>query len=561
MRLPLDYKESVPRSVRNLSHEKRTTFNAGVVIPIMFEKIFPNDKFEIDFSTLLQSNPLVAPLMGQYVLQTNFFFEPDSNLYGWMDNNSKLLSSEILAKKRHTIGSEYLPYNDFSSYEEGTKLSTLVNNAVVRGSLLDYIGVPVYTFPEITWYDENDICADRVLAYLDIIRTYYMPSQTVASLYVRENRSPNSQLGAIGREDLDNLFKFLRNADDGVNLSDVSWSNTSTVNMPSIGNYLYDICNGGLFCVPYLPDMMRNLLLNVESSKINVEVQNGQFSIDTLRFRNKLQRLVDRYDISGGRFSNWLRTVWGTSGGKRLDIPQLIGSTSLTIDPSNITSTANTYTDTASGVTGSEIGQLAGNINQSNFKAKDRNKNFKFYFSSNEPGTLVCCVSLIPKVDYSQGFDKGITDTLFADDYKPQFAQLGYQDVPISKYTTLPTVDFVTDEANVSYSNDLDSVVGKQIAWMDLMSNVNRVHGEFADGGYYQSWVLRRRYTDVIYSDSTRTVPTLTQRNYPSYYVDPRQYTYMFANTDFTDDNFMFQIAFDIRAVRPIGKRFMPTLE
>ena len=329
--------------------------------------------------------------------------------------------------------------------------------------------------------------------------------------------------------------------------------------MPNISSYLYDICKGGLFCVPYLPDMMRNLLLQIESSKINVQVTDGQFSIDTLRFRNKLQRLVDRYDISGGRFSNWLRTVWGTSGGKRLDIPQLIGSTSLIIDPSNITSTANTYTDTASGASGSEIGQLAGNINQSNFKAKDRDKNFKFYFSSNEPGTLVCCVALIPKVDYSQGFDKGITDVLFADDYKPQFAQLGYQDVPFSDYTTISKIN-VAD--NVFPEPKLDDVVGKQIAWMSLMSNVNRVHGEFSSGGYYETWVLKRRYSSVNeYFDDARIKPRNVTIAYPSYYVDPREYTYMFANTDFTDDNFMFQIAFDIRAIRPIGKRFMPTLE
>lgn len=553
MRLPLDFKENVPRSVRNLSLEKRTTFNAGVVIPILFEKIYPNDKFEIDFSTLLQSNPLVAPLMGQYVLQTNFFFEPDSNLYGWLDNNAKLLASEIIAKKRHTLGPNALPhYID----DSGVSYDTAFQNPCCRGSVLDYIGFPVCSFPNKSWYNNNGdgIVADRLLAYLDIIRTYYMPTQTSSVLYVRENSNPDSQLGAVSRQDLDNLFRFLRNQQDGLKLTTQVWSNSDLLAMPSIGTYLYDVSRGGLFCTPYLPDMMRNLLLDVESSKVNVEVNNNEFSIDTLRFKNKLQRLVDRYDLSGGRFSNWLRTVWGTSAGRRLDIPQLIGSTSLIIDPTNITSTANTYTETA----GSEIGQLAGNINQSNFKAKNKNKNFKYYFTSNEPGTLVCCVSLIPKVDYSQGFDKGLTDTLFSSDYKPQFAQLGYQDVPASNYSAIPSIN----DANSTITQQLDTVVGKQIAWMDLMSNVNRVHGEFTDGGYYESWVLRRRYTEIhSFRDDNRTIPSSSTYTAPSYYVDPRQYTYMFANTDFRDDNFMFQIAFSIRAVRPIGKRFMPTLE
>ncbi len=554
MRLPLDYKENVPRSVRNLSLEKRTTFNAGVVIPILFQKIYPNDKFEIDFATLLQSNPLVAPLMGQYVLQTNFFFEPDSNLYGWLDNNSKLLSSEILAKKRFTF-SQCIPS---LSPDGGDYVAAQADYAVTRGSLLDYYGISPATFftPGEDMVSFPSFTADRVLAYMDIIRNYYMPSQSVSALYVRENRSENSQLGAIGRDQFDNFFKFLRNQDDGFDLDNFPWS-LDEYNMPDIGMFFEEMHKGGLFCVPYLPDMMRNLLLNIESSKINVEVQNGQFSIDTLRFKNKLQRLVDRYDISGGRFSNWLRTVWGTSGGKRLDIPQLIGSTSLTIDPSNITSTANTQS--ASG--GDPIGQLAGNINQSNYKGKNKNKNFKFYFSSNEPGTLVCCVALIPKVDYSQGLSHDLTDTLFADDYKPQFAQLGYQDVHRGYYTSIPTVTS-NGTTSSTVENPVDQVVGKQIAWLDLMSNVNRVHGEFAEGGYYQTWVLRRRYTHVTeWADEDRTIPKNSEYSMPSYYVDPRQYTYMFTNTNITEDNFFFQIAFDIRAVRPIGKRYMPTLE
>lgn len=551
MRLPLDYKNDVPRSVRNLSHEKRTTFNAGVVIPIMFEKIYPNDKFEINFATLLQSNPLVAPLMGQYVLQTNFFFEPDSNLYGWLDNNDKLISSEILSKERHTLGPDFLPVassDSFSDSNPGIKYP-----CVYRGSLLDYLGVsPCSVFPS-GWFDTNDICADRLLAYLDIIRTYYMPSQTISVPFINNLRISSSNQLFVKREDLDGFFKYLRMSDDGVNLTD----NFADIirEFPTVSYLLSSIHYGGLFCSPYLPDMMRNLLLNLSSSKIKVDVENNAFSIDTLRFKNKLQRLVDRYDISGGRFSNWLRTLWGTNGGKRLDIPQLIGSTSLVIDPSNITSTANTYNNDI----GSDIGQLAGNVNQSNFKSKDRNKNFDFYFSSNEPGTLVCCVTLIPKVDYSQGLDKSLRDILFADDYNPEFAQLGYQDVPMSNYSTIPNV---ADGNYPSADFLLDDVVGKQIAWMPLMSNVSRVHGEFSDGGYYESWVLRRRFTIIDdFYDDFRTIPKNAHATLPSYYVDPRDYTYMFANTDYGDDNFFFQIAFDIRAVRPIGKRFMPTLE
>ena len=181
------------------------------------------------------------------------------------------------------------------------------------------------------------------------------------------------------------FFLWLRQQTDGVDIFDVTTDTSSTAYFPEMVSYFNTLHSGGLFCAQYEPDMLRNILLDVDTTKVNVDITNNSFSIDTLRFQNKLQRLVDRYDISGGRFSSWLKTVWGSSANRRLDIPQFIGTTSFIIDPNTVTSVA----DTTGNPEDSNLGQLGGNINQANYKGK--NNNTHHYVSVDEPSTRYRC--------------------------------------------------------------------------------------------------------------------------------------------------------------------------
>ena len=73
LRIPFDYKKNVNFSVRNMSVDKRMSIKPGTLVPIYFKKLYPGDKFDIDVSTLLQSNPLITPLMGEFVLRVSSF--------------------------------------------------------------------------------------------------------------------------------------------------------------------------------------------------------------------------------------------------------------------------------------------------------------------------------------------------------------------------------------------------------------------------------------------------------------------------------------------------------
>lgn len=553
IKIPTNYVEKVKRSVHDLTTERRTTLHSCLNIPIYSRKMMPNDSFQIDVSTLLQSNPLVAPLMSQYKLRVALFFEPLSNLYGWMDNNTRQSTEDLLKKVHHRL--------DLGMVSVGGDNKS---DFCGRHSLCEYLGLPVSSS-----FSRGDSVApfymsvDKHLAYLDIIRNYYVNRQEENVPYVGQSFLSKT---SVSIETLDQLFADLRFLKDGFTY------NSSTT---GLGNYVgldwfFSIYMrnaflhsfGGLTYSMFEPDYFSNLLSNdVGTVKSNITVDSdGQVSMHEVYFQNKLQKLIDRFDISGGVFSKWMRTVWGTNPHRKLDIPEMIGSVTSIINANNITAVSNTYQPTAD--TGSAVGQLSGQINQHDNRWRDKNRKFQFDYHAQEEGYLMAIVSLIPCVDYDQGMDIDLQRTTFADDYKPQFSQLGYQDVSTVTYACMPLLMHdpnTGDTTTVSGQSpqERDFTVGKQVAWLDLMTDVNRSFGEFAQGGMYETWTLKRRFwrKPIISEFVENSTINITR------YADPMDFQYPFVMQTIEDPNFMLQVGFDVRAVRPIIKQVMPSFD
>ena len=544
------------KSVQNLSLIKRTTLHPGLLIPIYSRKCLAGDRFTIDLRTLLQSQPLVSQLLGTFKLQASVFFDSDANYYGWMDNNTRLTTPDLLQKVRHQVDPSSLlsgawtPSATYSAW-----LSRSANNQVCNGSIWDYAGLPA-GFVNRPDLGGNPICDDFsldagfVLTYLNIFRNYYANNQenTFPFLTGLSVDPPETPFMYSELSILDDLFRELRYQKDGyvfeVGIQDPEFPGIDWFQNTYLSNTLRE--SAGLLTGTYLPDMLVNLL-NSESNNAQstVTVTDGKFNIDTLRFQNKLQRLIDRYDVSGGRFSNWLRTVWGVETRRDMDIPELIGVSQTIIDPSTVV--AQSAGTTSDPNTSTPLGDFGGN-----FKNYDNHRSHSFVAST--PGRVMVIVNLVPMVDYCQGIEPELTEAAFADEYSPEFAQLGFQKVPKSTYSVMP--NFSAGKL-VAENSPFSTSVGKQVAWLPLMTAVNRCHGEFAECGRFNSWVLRRRYQRLIDAsqDTQQTATRITQ------YIDPLEYQYPFVAQAITDPNWFFQMAIDVKAIRPIGKRFMPNLE
>lgn len=601
-RLPLSYTEKVGRSVHNFNTVKRFTLHPMLLYPAYARRMKRGEKFI--FSTpqlLLQSQPTFAPVMGTYRLRVEWYFNSDANHYGWIDNNSRLTPTELLQRRHHTMTPDLQdavhltdnrqelfidPMSEGVISPDPSSLTRYIVDkyGVGRGSIADYMGVaPGYIPSEGTYapgYNDafgNVWNLDFILTYLNIIRCYHTNQQFPDVPYV--SNFPDNSMTSYNEEQafdtysqsrLDALFMFLRYCDNGINFdalnSAISFEDIPRKYVDAVDfflNYLKSVTrpNGGLFCCQYQPDLYRNLLPNDQNLlKSEVKVNDdGSFSIETFRFQNRLQLIYDRINPFGGKDSSVSRTRWGVKSNRDYDIPELVCVNTEFIDTSAITSnnsgTAERYGETIENVPG----DLSGNVNQRKFPKGKQS------FTANVPGTLMAIVSLVPLVDYSQNIDRYLLQNNFEDEFSPQMARRGFEDVPLSDYLALPLVmsDIYPSDNLLSgfrIASDYETIVGKQVAWLHDMTSVNRVHGEFSNYGYYQTWVLGRNYLSKNVEYHGDEILSHPEPNI-SPYGNPLDWQYPFISQNLSDTNWYCQVMFDVRSISPVGYRFMPTLE
>lgn len=491
---------------------------------------------------------------------------------------SNLINSIVLADK------------DIEEVATTNSLALTYNNnrhfMVRGGSLLDMIGIPAgfisprdfrgfmddlsFTPPVgagIEYSPVDCFNADYILCYLDSIRNYMVNNQYAFVPYLynaptvtaTDNAGSykvefNPQINDLPLSSIDSFLMSLRQQSNGVDIFEhaVQFGNLE------IACWLMSLKFGGHFLAQYERDMLTTLMYNGSQSEVLINVDdNGNFSINQLRFANRYQLMQDRADIAGGRYRDRLRTIWGSEDNSKLDIPQLVGVNSYRISPRGVISTADTYNSDTD--TGSSTGQLNGVVNT------DSHSKYKHSIYSEDDSILMFMVQLVPDVVYSSGIGKGLDVHLFDDEYTPQFDQLGFQDVPLYKYNALPA--YKAESGYIDYDNtEPTKVVGKNLAFIDLISNVGRVHGKFANDEYFETWVLKRTFDNEV------DVEVLDDDGNPSYvtignpvkgispYANPLKYQYPFTVTSIDDPNFVFMFGLDIRAVRSKGKSYMPTL-
>lgn len=341
----------------------------------------------------------------------------------------------------------------------------------------------------------------------------------------------------------------------GLILPDVSATST-------IGKYLDALCsgeyrpsilacyltpylvNGGLLLTTYEMDLNRALLSSrVGITKSSVDTSTGSFTIDTFRFRNAVQKAIDKFDLSGGRLSSWLRTLWKVKPDRSFGKAELLHVASSYIGNTDIISTANTldFTGTGDSTSGSSLAQQAG-------YTIGRVDGDTDHYLSDSYGVFICCGSLVPIVSYSQGMDPCDFHLNFQDCFLPDYASFGYQGVPARELVVqLRCVgDTSTSLYQMPIPPQLDSVIGKRVAWQEYRTAVDRATGNFAIGAPLSYWTFARFYGSVVFEDTgdfvtgTKGIKLKAVPNTFSTttYVWPRLYNYLFAQTDDAAQNF-----------------------
>jgi hypothetical protein len=259
----------------------------------------------------------------------------------------------------------------------------------------------------------------------------------------------------------------------------------------------------------------------------DVDVSDGKLNLDALNLAQKVYNMLNRIAISGGSYKDWIETVYTTDYYFRAETPVYEGGMSTTIDFEAVVSNS---ASTASGVE-EPLGSLAGRgFNQGK-------KGGKIVIKCNEPCYIIGITSITPNVDYSQGNDWDMMQLKTMDDlHKPQLDGIGYQDL-LSQQMHGRAL--------------LNEAIGKQPAWLNYMTDVNKTYADFAAGEAESYMVLNRVY------DVDEKTGQITN---PSTYISPKDYTYIFATNADTNRDFWVQIGKKIIARRVMSAAQIPLM-
>lgn len=298
----------------------------------------------------------------------------------------------------------------------------------------------------------------------------------------------------------------------------------------------------GLGLKTYQSDLFNNWLqtewidgANGISEITAIDTSEGNFTIDTLNLSQKVYAMLNRIAISGGTYDDWLDAVYTHDRYTKCESPMYMGGLIKELVFQEVISNA-----AVEGAAGNQpLGQLAGRG-----VLGSTNKGGHINIKVDEPSYLIGIISLTPRLDYSQG-NTWDTHLMTMDDlHKPALDEIGFQELITEQMAWWDTHE------NPALLNEWEQKsAGKQPAWINYMTNVNKVYGNFAQEseGFM---VLNRRYEhglDINIKDLTT-------------YIDPRKFNHIFADTALDSQNFWTQISVNMTARRKLSAKLIPNL-
>ena len=250
-----------------------------------------------------------------------------------------------------------------------------------------------------------------------------------------------------------------------------------------------------------------------------IDTSGGSFTLDTLNLAKKVYTMLNRIAVSDGSYNAWIQTVYTSGGLNHIETPVYLGGSSLEIEFQEVINN--------SGTEEQPLGSLAGRGIATNHRGGN------IIFKADEPGYIFCITSITPRVDYFQGNDWDIYLDTMDDLHKPQLDGIGFQDRLYRHLNASAKIE------------DLEKSIGKQPAWIQYMTNVNKTFGNFALIENEGWMCLNRVFGDI---DSYTT------------YIFPHLYNNIFADTDLTAQNFWVQIAFNYKPRRVMSAKIIPNI-
>lgn len=268
-----------------------------------------------------------------------------------------------------------------------------------------------------------------------------------------------------------------------------------------------------------------------------IDTSSGEFTIDTLQLSKKVYDMLNRIAVSGGTYDDWLNASYTHERTRGQENPAYQGGLIKELAFQEVVSNAASVIASES----QPLGTLAGRGVLAN-----KHKGGSIKVKIDEPSYILGIVSLTPRIDYSQGNKWDVNLKTMADLHQPALDEIGFQDLVTDQ---MAWWDTTIDSSTLTPGTLTYKSAGKQPAWINYMTNVNQVRGNFAEKSQQMWMTLNRRYEQGVSGIEDLTT-----------YIDPSKFNHIFADTRLDAQNFWVQIGVQNIARRKMSAKLMPNL-
>lgn len=520
----------IPRSSFRMQHTHKTTFDAGLLIPVYVDEVLPGDSFNMRMTAFARLATPLFPIMDNMWLDSFFFFVPNRLVWNnWVK----------------FMGERDNP-DDSTSFLVPTCDSPL--GGYEPNSLQDYFGLPTVGQVDAASTVKHNTLFLR--AYNLIWNEWFRDENLQNSVLVPKHDGPDlpDSFTLLRRGKRHDYFTaclpwpqkgqsvplalggsapvvFPTRPQVWVPEANVSEPGTDPVYLATTGNQAaatWVATPGG-----GNPAQSAGRFLMMPSDAYADLGAATAATINQLRQSFQIQRLLERDARGGTRYTEIIRSHFGViSPDARLQRPEYLGggSTPISINPVAQTS--------ATGIQGSDtpVGELA-----AIGSAVASNHGFSQSFT--EHGMVFGLVCVRADLTYQQGIRKmWIRSTRF-DYYFPVFSHLGEQAV-LSK-------EIFCDGTAAD-----EDVFGYQERWAEYRYNPSRISGYFKSttAGTIDPWHLAQRFTNrpVLNAGFIEEHPPVDR--------------IVAVGDEANGKQFIFDAFFDCRAARPMPMYSVPGL-
>lgn len=552
---------SMPRSRFKMNHSIKTTFNAGLLIPLDWMEILPGDSFKVKTSILARMQTLINPIMSDLYMDVMYFFVPNrllwkhwTNFCGesdepWFDETVYTVPQLEYDAAPGNTGRDHTPECATIADYMGIPIRKQGNNTTPYMVKVNHLPFRAYcrvwnewwrneNVNELTAFNMED--ADALLSIGDNAEPWNggsvpLPVNKYRDAYT--SALPQPQRGpsvTIGVGDIAPVFAgSTNNTIDVLKHGSTSLSPMQTVFTDESHTYstsrypLYTMDNSATSSSKVWATTAGSAsgVGTVTPSNLYADISAATgISINELRLAFATQRFYEQAARSGSRYIEILSSMFHvTNGDARLQRSEFLGGNRVHINVSQVAQQSETG-NTPLG----DLGAYSLTVDSQD----------SFDHSFTEHGILLCVGCVRYDHSYSQGIDRKFIRKDKFDYYWPQFANIGEQPI-------------YNRELFVKGSSKDDEVFGYQEAWYEYRYGINRCNGEFSPDYdlSLDSWHLGDDYNDT---------PVLSKGWIQE---DAKPIERVTAVSERLANQFMADIYFDIEATRPMPVYSVPGLD